>query len=118
MPAVFSALSTISRTGTISGGSEMIRGGSPAMSSVSLAKALRELRRVEARVPELEVPHRRELPDRLAVDAHRLGHRQDPLGVGELAVAGADLEARGEALDVPLEGAGMRLVEVVDVEDE
>ena len=38
--------------------------------------------------------------------------------VGEVPVAACDLEARRQALHVPLEGAGKRLVEVVEVEDE
>ncbi len=36
----------------------------------------------------------------------------------EVAVAAGDLEARREPLHVPLERAGQRLVEVVEVEDE
>ena len=73
---------------------------------------------VEARVPD--------------VDGAKLGHlehvsryertqasddRASRRGV-EAAVAGGDLEARGEALDVPLPRPRQRLVEVVDVEDE
>ena len=37
--------------------------------------------------------------------------------VVEAAIAAGDGEARDEALDVPLERAGQRLVEVVDAED-
>ena len=54
----------------------------------------------------------------LAVLAHDAEHDLLTLRLREVAVAAADLEARGEALHIPLERAGQRLVEVVEVEDE
>jgi hypothetical protein len=77
-----------------------------------------DLSRVQPRVPDRDVAHRGKLRHRLAVGAHDGQHRLPPLRVAELTIAPADLEARGEALDIPLERAGMGLVEVVDVEDE
>ena len=71
---------------------------------------------VEARVPDVEVSHRGELPHRLAVGADRGEDGVAGLLRGEVAVAPGDLKARREALDVPFPGAGKGLVEVVDVE--
>ena len=73
---------------------------------------------VEPRVPDLEVRHRREPPHPLAVFACDAEHDLVALRLREVAVAAADLEARGESLHVPFERAGQRLVEVVEVEDE
>ena len=78
-----------------------------------------ELVDVEARVPEVEIPHP-------ANPAHRLAGTPAPtarltdraLLVVEAPIATGDREARDEALHIPLEGTGQRLVEVVDAEDE
>ena len=70
---------------------------------------------VEARVPDVEVPHRGEVPHRLAVGADRSEDGGAGLLRGEVAVAPGDLEAGGETLDVPLPGPRKGLVEVVDV---
>src|SRR4051794_29272648 len=75
-----------------------------------------ELPRVDPRVPEVEVPHCRELAHRLAVGLDDLEDRRPPLCVREAAISCGDLEACSEALDVPFEGAAVRLVEVVQVE--
>jgi hypothetical protein len=45
-------------------------------------------------------------------------HRAGPIRLAEIPFACRDVEARCEALDVPLERAGERLVEIVEVEDE
>ena len=83
-----------------------------------LLKFGQQLLDVQARVPEVEVAHGRVPVDRLAVGtADRLVDRLS-LPLVEAAVAAGDREARDEALDVPLERAGQRLVEVVDAEDE
>nr|WP_231907587.1 hypothetical protein [Oerskovia enterophila] len=72
----------------------------------------------ELHVPQVEVAQVGERAESLAVPARR-GER-DPLALlaGHAAVASRDLEARDEPLEVPLEGAAVRLVEVVDVEDQ
>ena len=70
---------------------------------------------VEARVPDVEVLHRRELAHRLAVGAGRGQDGVAGLLRGEVAVAPGDREARREALQVPLPGPRQGLVEVVDV---
>src|SRR5207248_416865 len=68
---------------------------------------------VEARVPDVEVAHARELGHGGAVLAHGRGH-DPPADLGsESPVAPGDLEARSQALDVPLPRAGEGLVEVV-----
>ena len=73
---------------------------------------------VDPRVPEVEVPHRGERPDALPVRPADLAVDRRPLLVVEAAVAAGDGEARDEPLDVPLERAGERLVEVVEAEDD
>ena len=132
--------------GTISGGFSTKR-SSPSTSVVSLARAARWSLRlglghpaldvgdhlaswpgrptgsidgvgVEMRVPDVEVAHAGELPDGRAVRARALGHDRPAGRVVELAAPRGDLEAGGQALEVPLEGPGKRLVEVVDVEDQ
>ena len=70
---------------------------------------------VEAGVPDVEVPHRGEVPHRLAVGADRSEDGGAGLLRGEVAIAPGDLEAGREALQVPLPGPGKSLVEVVDV---
>ena len=73
---------------------------------------------VHPRVPDVEVPHRGEAPHRLAVPADRGEDGRPALPGREAAIAPADLDARGEPLDVPLPRPLVRLVEVVEVEDE
>ena len=73
---------------------------------------------VDARVPEVEVAHPGVAGHRLPVGASDGEVDRLSLLVVEAAVATGDGEARGEPLHVPLERAGMRLVEVVDAEDE
>ena len=73
---------------------------------------------LDPRVPQCECVHAREALHRLPVG---LGHcAVDRLSLfgAEAAVAAGDGEARDESLQVPLERARKRLVEVVDVEDE
>ena len=125
---------TSSSIGTISGGSLTIR-GSPSTISVSLSNACRlsfvrafarffssalasarrwpspsnaldELLDVDARVPDVEVAHRRR-SSRIASRYERADRgvdRRAPFVV-EAAVAAGDGEARDEPLDVPLERA-------------
>ena len=69
-------------------------------------------------VPDVEPRHPRERPDRLAVGAPRGLDDGVRVGRGEAAVAGSDLQAGAQSLDVPLPGARQRFVEVVDVEHE
>ena len=54
----------------------------------------------------------------LSVRAADLEVDRCPLLLVEATIAPRDGEARDEPLDVPLERAGQRLVEVVDAEDE
>ena len=55
---------------------------------------------------------------RFAVGADRRAHRRPARVVVEPVGPTGDLEARGQPLHVPLEGPRVRLVEVVDVEDQ
>jgi hypothetical protein len=69
-------------------------------------------------VPDRHVGLFGELTDGEPVSAHRRGYRGPSL-LGRVAVVPArDLHAGGEPLDVPFEGSGVGLVDVVDVEDE
>ena len=83
-----------------------------------LAQPRLHLLGVELVVPGVEHGFPRGVQHPLAVPAP--GGEQDlpALFVGEPAVPSGDLEARDEALDIPLEGPGEGLVEVVDVEHE
>ena len=74
--------------------------------------------RLEMVVPHVESALLGGLADALAVSVHAGDHDVATIGGREAAVTTHDLEARGEALDVPLPRAGQGLVEVVDVEDE
>ena len=80
-------------------------------------EVLEDAREVEARVPDLDVPHLGEIDHRLAVLTH--GRRRDrtTLCIAEAALPTRDGEARCEPLDVPLERPRKGLVEVVDAED-
>ena len=83
-----------------------------------LLEQLDDLIHVDSRVPHRERAHAREVRHRRAVGAaNRTVDRLSLLGV-EAAVPAGDGEARYESLQVPLERARQRLVEVVDVEDE
>ncbi len=73
---------------------------------------------VDARVPEVEVAHAGVAGYRLPVGASDGEVDRLALLVVEAAVATCDGEAGDEPLDVPLERPGVRLVEVVDAEDE
>jgi hypothetical protein len=73
---------------------------------------------VQMRVPDRQQGLFDELPHRRAVT---LGGREGDLAAvlgGEPVVASRYGQARGQPLDIPLERAGQRLVEVVDVEDQ
>ncbi len=71
----------------------------------------------QVRVPELEGAGLGEARHRLAVSGHRAHGRGLDLLLLEAALAAGHDDARREALQVPLPGAGQGLVEVVDVED-
>ena len=75
-------------------------------------------RDVEARVPDVDVPHLREARHRFAVLAHRRRHDRAAGRVVEAALPAGDRETGGEPLHVPLERSRQRLVEVVEAEDE
>ena len=72
----------------------------------------------EPGVPDVECAALREVLHRQPVRAHGREIRFPPVLPVEPALATGDLEARDQALDVPLERAGKRLVEVVQAEDE
>ncbi len=74
--------------------------------------------RVEPRVPDVEVAHRRELPHRVAIGAGDSGDGGGALAGAEAAVPRRDLEAGRETFHVPFERPCKCLVEVVEVEDE
>ncbi len=71
---------------------------------------------VQARVPDIEVPHRRESPHCLAVFADRGENGGPSLLGGEFAIAPGDLKACGEALQIPLPWPRKGLIEVIDVQ--
>ena len=70
------------------------------------------------RVPDLEDRHTGQLPHRLAIGAHRPAYQAAAFIVAEAVLAPGDLDARGQALDVPLPRPGVALVEVVEAEDQ
>ena len=73
---------------------------------------------VDARVPEIHRPHGGEVPHRLAV---RPADFEVDAGAhlrAEAALTARNRKAGGQALDVPFEWAGKRLVEVVEAEDQ
>jgi hypothetical protein len=86
--------------------------------SVLSAQLLDERGGVDAGVPDVEVPHLGELLHLLPVRANGAEHGFASLIVGEVPLAPGDLDARGEALEIPLEWPRQRLVEVVQVEHE
>ena len=73
---------------------------------------------VQAGVPDVELPHRGQVAHGLRYDAPTAQVDRLPLRVVEPAVPAGDREAGHQPLDVPLERAGQRLVEVVEAEDE
>lgn len=73
---------------------------------------------VVLRVPDVQRAHPGELPHTQPVRGHARPHRVALLRHGEAVRPSGDREAGREPFDVPFEGAGVRLVEVVDVEDE
>ena len=73
---------------------------------------------VQVRVPDVQVGLIGEGADRLPVGPGRGEHHRLAFLALEPVVPAGDLQARGQPLHVPLERAGQRLVEVVDVEDE
>ena len=75
-------------------------------------------RDVEARVPDVDVPHLGEARHRFAVFAHRRVHGCSAGRVGEAAIPSGNGETGGEPFHVPLERSRQRLVEVVETEDE
>ena len=71
---------------------------------------------VQARVPDIDVPHHREARHRVAICA---GSRQDdraPRSLVEAEIASGHGEARRQPLHIPLERPRQRLVEIVDAE--
>ena len=73
---------------------------------------------VEVGVPDAEQRHVGELAHCGAVGVDAGQDDRAPFFGGVVVVAPGDGQARGQALDVPLEGSGQGFVEVVDVEDE
>lgn len=73
---------------------------------------------VGARVPDLQLAHAGQPAHRRAVRGDGLPRRSVGLGLAVPVLAGGHGDARGEPFDVPLEGAGEGLVEVVEVEVE
>ena len=71
---------------------------------------------VHAVVPDVELRHRRVPAHAPAVGLHARGHRRIGPRRFDLVLPRRDHETGGEALDVPLEGAGEGLVEVAQVE--
>src|SRR5690348_7641646 len=69
---------------------------------------------VHVEVPYFEVRLRRELGHRLSIGPRSREHDLPPILLAEAVLARGHLEAGAEALDVPLERAADRLVEVVD----
>ena len=82
------------------------------------AEAREQVLHVQVRVPDVEHRHAGQLAHRLAVRPHGPAHRSGAFMVGEAVVAAGDLDARGQALDVPLPRPGVTLVEVVEAEEQ
>ena len=80
------------------------------------APALDHLRHVQARVPDLQVGHVGESPDRLPIRLHGADHDGPSDSGVKAAAARGHLQAGREAFEVPFERARQRLVEVIDVE--
>ena len=69
-------------------------------------------------VPDVQRPHYPKLGHPLPVGADGPADHLAGLLIADLQVPGGQDHARGQPLHVPLPGAGQRLVEVVDVEDQ
>ena len=78
-----------------------------------------DLRGVDAGVPDFEFRHRRTLRQAFAVCIRRRANRVAGAAFGHVRRARSALvDARCEALDVPLPRGGQRFVEIVDIEDD
>src|SRR4051794_33274553 len=73
---------------------------------------------IDSLVPDVDVALCGQPPHLLPVCPGRRGHHLSALPLLETAIPTGDLEARGKPLHVPFERSGVRLVEVVDVEDQ
>jgi hypothetical protein len=73
---------------------------------------------VEPGVPDVQDRHGGEFPHRGAVRCRGGSSNRAPFLAGQAVVAAGHGQARDQPLDVPLERAGQRLVEVVQVEDQ
>jgi hypothetical protein len=93
-------------------------GGLLQLASVGVFEAGEDGVGLEPEVVEIERAVRRGDGDHLAVPANRAPRRSVDLLQRVPVGLGRDRDAGGEALDVPLERPRVRLVEVVDVEDE
>ena len=84
----------------------------------SLVDVVHDLGHVDVRVVDVERAHARVGVDPLAIGAH--GRMRGVLAVvlGEAASRAATTKLVGQPLDVPLEGADERLIEVVHVEEQ
>ena len=72
----------------------------------------------QARIPDVEVAHGREVPHRLPVGVGGGRRSRTPLAAAQSRLATRDRQARSEPLDIPLPRPRQCLVEVVEVEDE
>ena len=94
--------------------------GAPSACRRAARMPARDVVDAHARVPDVEVAHRRR-SSRIAFAVRAGGGASTPRAArrrSKPAVAPGDREARAEPLDVPLPRPGQRLVEVVEVEDE
>ena len=73
---------------------------------------------VEVRIPHIELPHLGEAVERAAVLLGAGAHGVSAVFLGEAPVAPANLDARGEALDIPFPWARRGFIEVVNIEHE
>src|SRR5262249_37273421 len=80
-------------------------------------EALERRQDIQVRIPDIEERLLREGPHRRAVSPDACQHNLPACLAREAVIPARHYEARGEALDIPLERSGQRLVEVVDVED-
>jgi len=68
------------------------------------------------RIPGIQGAHARGLANSFPVLPDPGQHHRAPVSAAEPKITARDLEASGQAFDIPLPGTGKRLVEVVDVE--
>ncbi len=71
---------------------------------------------VQARVPDIDVPHHREARHRLAIRARSRQYDRTPRSLVEAEIPSGHREARRQPLHIPLERPRQRLVEIVDAE--